>query len=123
MKEFDKFDAEKRHSNGSGAKEIAVQTMEQQYWFEFTDVSSQRDLKQVVKKLIDDKTKTSKDQKSRIQGELFLGKLEPLQPDLGKDKNMTLDSAVKKLESKKLKVMLKIGLKVLKMEIYCFKLL
>ena len=77
----------------------------------------------MVKKLIDDKTKTSKDQKSRIQGELFLGKLEPLQPDLGKDKNMTLDSAVKKLESKKLKVMLKIGLKVLKMEIYCFKLL
>ena len=60
----------------------------------------------MVKKLIDDKTKTSKDQKSRIQGELFLGKLEPLQPDLGKDKNMTLDSAVKKLESKKLKVML-----------------
>ena len=28
MKEFDKFDAEKRHSNGSGAKEIAVQTMQ-----------------------------------------------------------------------------------------------
>ena len=87
------------------------------------DVSLQRDLKQVVKKLIDDKTKTSKDQKSRIQGELFLGKLEPLQPDLAKDKNMTLDSALKKVESKKLKVMLKISLKMLKMKIHFFKLL
>ena len=66
----------------------------------------QRDLKHVVKKLVDDETKTSSDQRSRIQAELLLGKLEPLHPDLGEDKNMTLDSAMKKVESKKFKVRL-----------------
>ena len=68
-------------------------------------VSLQRDLKHVVKELVDDETKTSNDQRSRIQAELLLGKLEPLHADLDTNKNMTLDSAMKKVESKKLKVM------------------
>ena len=58
----------------------------------------------MVKQLVDDETETSSDQRSRIQAELLLGKLEPLDPDLGENKNMTLDSAMKKVGSTKPKV-------------------
>ena len=55
----------------------------------------------MVKKLVDAECETSSgDQKSRIQGELFLGKLEPLYPELKDDRerNMTLGAAMEKVE-------------------------